>query len=437
MPGGATHVMLMSCAMKCLPPEQAGVFGREIEALCTDYCLYPDAYYGEQSAAIRPYLCFVDEVPFHYPPNEPVEYNNWRMETRHGQSRLVALPLPENLHHRHCRVAFLFYFRNLAAALAAGRTAEAAKFTGSLGHFLEDNTLFPHVLEGMDGTDIFVLDRYVRPPSDRPRDTPVSVLSGETVRIGRVEYAPRLLGTSPEEAAFHLYTRFCETVAENRYHALPLLQGIYSKNRKAERRHFQAMYEHTVQLLADTLYTATVIAGGSSKARDLVRLEAVSLANVRAARRPRLLSPPYRFTPFIVDAALNPQRRAVPLALKFDDGRRVQYRNGLGLGAHLTFAFEYQLPPKVFRRLRGAAGLHPDLGQAGHVRLTWSLDGKQRWQEEFQGTHLAAEFDVDVSRGGWLVLRGEALTPSWAAPENNLVLGEPTLERSPGAPVGP
>ena len=126
----------------------------------------------------------------------------------------------------------------------------------------------------------------------------------------------------------------------------------------------------------------------------------------------------------------------MPLVLEFADGSRQKCTTGVGMGSHATFAFEYQLPAGVFRRLHGAAGLHADLGREGHVRLEWRLNDKVLWEQEFGGKRLAEKFDLDVNAGGWLVLRGCALTDVALADENSLVLGEPVLERSPSAPRG-
>lgn len=433
MPGSATHELLTRLAIACLSADEQAIIQDQKEALCHDYCMLPDVYYADAPAA-TPYLCFVDGVPFHYIPNEPVEYNNWKVEVVNGKTKLVALPLSENVHHRHCRVAFEFYFSKIARSLADHRLTDAAKFGGALSHALEDNCTPIHAFEGSDGVDVFVLDRLVRPPADRPLEVPSVVFAERAVNVDMSGYTPRLLGTSPAEASFHLYTRFCETVATNRFQILPILEAAYAGKKSEEEARWVSVHRNTICLLADVWHTA--IALSRTNLPPTAHLEKIDLAKVRPARRPRFLSSPYKFTPFVGGFALDENRKPVPLVLEFADGSRQEYATGLGLGSHATFAFEYQLPAGVFRRLRGAAGLHADLGRSGHVRLEWRLNDKVLWEQEFGGKHLAEKFDLDVSAGGWLVLRGHALTDVALADENNLVLGEPVLERSPRAPTG-
>ncbi|MDD3925455.1 MAG: NPCBM/NEW2 domain-containing protein [bacterium] len=420
--------MLTKRGLECLAESELSLWGEYADALQTEYCAYPDLHYKDP-VSTSPYLCFVDGIPFHYIPHEPVEYNNWRVETVGGKGRLIALPLPENTHYRHCAVAFPFYFRNMAAALAEGRQDDAAKFAGCLCHALEDNASLVHGMEGVDGTDIFVVDRLVAPPPDQPYMVSSMLLGGNPADPGQQNYKPKLLGMNPQEAGFHLYTRFCETVIANRFHILPVLQAVYAGDEAQRSYHETEVSIRIIHLLADVLHTAVVIATGSYVEDEKAPLQRIALENVRAVRRPRHLSL-YRFTPFIKGACLNAQRQPVPLALEFDDGACLEYENGLGMGAHAEFIFEYFLPANTFDRLTGALGLHPQLGRKGHVKFEWELDERIIWEDEYAEGHMASVFDLDVSGGCRLVLRGKALTDYWLDKGNNIVLADPVLIRS-------
>jgi len=417
-------------ALGALAPEASAAWASCAGALAETYCRIPDLYYGDSAGEWASWLCFVDGIPFHYIPNEPVEYNNWRMARgADGGLCLEALPLPENVHHRHCREAFLFYFERMAAALRGGQPDAAARLAGSLCHALEDNTMPVHCLEGPDGTDIFVLDRLANPPPGTPHRLPSLALDLAALDPGPVSHAPRLLGLTPAEAGFHLYTAFCETALANRRLLLPLLEAVYAGNGARKRDLVVRCASAAVRLAADVLHTAAVLGGMPPAAAESAALQTVDLAGVRPARRPRSLCGGYRFIGFTRGCCLDGQRNPAPLALRFEGGVRRTYSRGLGLGAHREFRFDYQIPAGVYRSLRGAAGLQAELGMAGHARLQWILDDAVLWQEEFDGRHAAAPFDLDVSPGGWLTLRGEALTDNWSDPANNLVLAEPVLIR--------
>lgn len=435
MPGFPTHSNLTRSTIASLEPNNQFTLRDHLEALCGEYMTYPDDYY-DKPKEIAPYLCFTDDIPFHYIPHEPVAYNHWRPTDVGGKVELEILPIPENTHHRHCAVGFPFYFYEIAAALKADRIADAAKFIGALCHILQDNTLPIHLSEGMDGVDIFIFDRLVAPPTEDPLDLPIYRLGDFPPYPGPSKQQRRLFGTSVEEAGFHFYTEYCRVIAENRFHVLPLLQASYSGDSSIEAQHWLSMREATIALAADFIHTAFAISGELFDDGELKLLRLIPLADVRAVRRPRLLSRPYQFTPFIKDWSLNAKRERIPLSLMWEDGTRIEYMRGMGMGAHVEWIFDYQIPSGVFSHLRGALGLHPEMGRTGHVRLEWALDGKTLWKEEFKGSHLAKTFDLNLESGGKLTLRGNALTDQYADSNNHIVLADPVLSRSPNAPRG-
>ncbi len=202
MPSAPIHSSLTRSLIRSLAPALQVLPGSEIEAICADYCLYPDTYYGDPLRT-EPYLCFIDGIPFHYLPNEPVECNNWRMEMRGGVPKLVATPLSENIHHRHCRVGLTFYFEKISAALLDARISDAAQFMGALCHVLEDNTLPIHAVEGFDGMDVFALDRLVEPPEGKRHSPPSLLLAGVgPVDVGAFGDPPACWGPPPPRRPF-------------------------------------------------------------------------------------------------------------------------------------------------------------------------------------------------------------------------------------------
>lgn len=428
MPSAPIHSLLTRRTIECLAPEQGRLLASEMEMLCQEYCCYPDMYY-DNADKTKPFLCFIDDIPFHYIPNETVEYNNWKMEASENGPRLALIPAKENVHHRHCRSGFLYYFENIARSLTSDRAADAAKFIGALCHVLQDNTIPVHALEGFDGADLFVLDRIVAPPADDPYTVPSLVLKGELVEPELPDYQPRLLGASPQEASFHAYTRFADTVAANRLDILPLVSAYYAHEPAMMQSYWRRIYQRTLQLTCDFLHTGFAIGANAFSPAEMEWLHRVPLEKLRAARRPRYLSQPYQYTPFIDGWSLDIHRHPVPMSLIWE-GEQREFQHGLGMGAHAHFAFDYQLPPNVFERLTGILGLHSRLGLDGRVLMRWFHDEKEVWRHEFSRSHPTAPFDLDVQDGGWWTLQGEALTEVALSPTNQLVLAEPVLIRS-------
>lgn len=404
------------------------VFGDELVTLTEEYCLNPDKYYAVEESS-QPPVVYVQGRQFHYLPPEPVQYD-WVVVNVDGKTELAPEPPRENLHHTHCRDGFCQYFTRIPSALRAGRIHEAAQLTGSLLHMLQDGTVPPHAFEGPDGCDFFVLNRLLSPPPEQPYLTPTAVLGRvPPVAPESIDRAPRLLGVTPQEASFHLYSDFCNTVLANRRRALPLAQAMYSGDTNAVTSISRALNRDTVVLCVDVLYSLFAMARQQITAADATLLMKADLAAIRPARRPHSLSGPYRNLGVVRNFSLNQQLEPIPLALTFVNGKKRVFEKGLGMGAHLYFAQEYQLPCGLYRRLSGHAGLHSDLGQEGHVSLQWLLNEKTIWEANFKGADSAQSFDLDVSEGGWLRLQGRSLTPDFDAPENQIVIAEPILER--------
>lgn len=425
MPGHSLHAFLTRKTIEALPETIRDAWTPRLPRLCEEFCGYPDRYYATPEP-IAPYLCFTDGVPFHYPPNEEVLYNHWEVVPSSEGAKLKALALPVNQHHRHCRRGFEFYFRKISAALEAGQGEEAAKFFGAISHMLQDNTTPGHGFEGMDGSDIMVFNRYVRPPEDRMAEPPTRIFSEmQPVALGDLAGPGETLGGSVEEAAFLFYTRFCQTVAENRFAFLPLLHAAYAEDQMEWDRLLAGVFENTILLNATFLMTCHALAGGMEVTPR--HSGSLLLSDLRPCRQSRYLSAPYRHLAMLRNASLNPHGESCGLELEPGPGQCRRFEQGLGMGGHAEFFLEHELPGGLYSKLIGMAGLHARWGREGKVRLQWELGGKVLWQETFQGGRLADSFEIPVSEGGLLRFRGFAMTESPLDQANHVVLAEPRL----------
>ena len=150
MPSGYHHQSLTRQALI-----SAGV--TDAQQLAESYCNYPDYYFSERKEEVEPYMFFCDGIQFHYPPHTPVEefYRYWN-RSEHGN---YPLRTQKNENIRHTVEGFSYYLTKTVALLKENNRQEAWKFLGCLLHFLEDSAFGVHALEGIDGTDLFVLDR--------------------------------------------------------------------------------------------------------------------------------------------------------------------------------------------------------------------------------------------------------------------------------------
>lgn len=429
MPGKVLHAPLTHAAIQSLPPAQRALWDDVREPLLEEYCMFPDNWYG-QPEKIGPYLCFTDGVPFHYPPNELVVYNHWEVVPGKDGSpaTLKSTGLPENKHHRHCRKGFDFYLHSIPRALREGRMEDAARFAGAISHVLQDNTTPTHCLEGMDGSDVMLLDRYVAPPEDKPEWTPSRVFREimQPLDWGPLPECGRPLGRSAKEAGFLFYTRFCRVVEENRLCVLPLLQAVYAGKESVWQELLRSILRRTVALNADFLATCHFLAESATRAQPSD--EPVYLSDLRPARFSRFLSKPYMEAGILRDKAFTPDKRFAPLELELEKGQVETFERGLGMGAHAEFFFEHELPSETYTHLEGAIGLHARFGGEGKVAVQWELDDRILWQDRFDNTHPAARFQIPVKSGGVLRLRGFSESGRALDPANHVVLGNPVLE---------
>ncbi|HRU04455.1 MAG TPA: hypothetical protein P5137_01615, partial [Candidatus Brocadiia bacterium] len=371
-------------------------------------------------------------IQFHYIPNTDIEseYKYWAVtdDPATGRLRLKRGAVPPNMNWRHASAGYEYYFRRAADSLRAGETDDAAGFLGTLLHFIEDSTFGLHAVEGTDGVDIFVLDRFIEPPGGDLALRPSSVIDCKLLPFDIQGYQPRLLGLKPAEAAFHLYTACAEVVAAARKKLIPIVFHVYEKNEAAANALRLAMLQDSARLCADVVFTCCAMAGAGWTADQAARLQQVYLSDMKPVREPRGLSMPYRFITMLRDAALDADRRAVPLRLKID-GQETAFAKGLGTGSHYDYTLAWEIPAGVYDRFRCAVGAHSTLSPDGDFTASLTMNGRVEAEARCWPERPAARFGCGVSHGGLLELK--VRSGAGMALKSNIVWGAPLLTRAP------
>ena len=433
MPGQEHHA-ITELAVGLLPAWQQALLAAERDRLIRDYCTLPDQYFdvaGGGHERAKPYHFETDGIQFHYLPDTPI-VPLYRYYTVDPEARQLRLLLPyRNEHWRHAFRGMAYYAAKSTAAFAAGQVGEACAFAGCLLHLLQDYGFGAHALEGPYGTDIFVLDRLF-PEAENPEAEPLSILCAAPPPPAPAEvqgWTPCLLGAEPEEIALHLYTRHVRVTGAARRLCHQIVTASRAGQAPAATDLFRGMYRNVVHLCADTLYTL-IAAGQGRFDSGREHLERVALSDLEPIQRPWVVSAPYRFQALVRDRALDWQRHRIPLRLRFaPNGPAVEYAKGFGMGSHVEFTVAYEVPRGLYRRLTCALGLHADFCERGNVNLALIVDGRCRFEAQFDRRHPAAELSVDQPEG--LVefrVRGAA---GHAGAENNVVWAAPVLERKP------
>lgn len=172
------------------------------------------------------------------------------METRPGETYLIALHLPGTQLENY---ELLRYFLDRAVtALRADNVTDAARYAGTLAHMLQDWGCPAH---SVPGDNMFTLFKQFLPPPDDFRYTLLhGPMEGGTFGLDLAEYQPRLLGTSVDEAAFHLLRRSQEATIHARGQVIPIIQAIYAGDADASNAAQQKAALVDARLTADAFY---------------------------------------------------------------------------------------------------------------------------------------------------------------------------------------
>ncbi|MFH2069072.1 MAG: NPCBM/NEW2 domain-containing protein [Candidatus Omnitrophota bacterium] len=438
---GKAHRLITRQALKTLPGWEQHVWEKETDNIIDEYCFYPDSYYDpDWTRRVLPYLFFLKNIPFHYLPGNSVEYNYWSVILKGKRYGLKKLSEQPNTNWEFAKKGFRYYFQKIAETLKKNKIEEAAKFAGVFIHVLEDAAACLHCLEGPDGADIFVLDRFFLPPEKMKYLTPGMVMAEpDDADFDLRGYRPKLLGTSILEAVFNLYQRYCEVITHNRLRMVPIVLHTFSGRRNQANSMRSEVNKTSAQIVADALHTASCIAFSRFEKQQVKYLKKIHLNSLKPVSFPRHLSIPYRFTPIIRNCCLDNNRRPVPLRLKLKRGGKVQvvvFAEGMGTGCHAEYRIVYELPANVYTRFKCAVGLHSELGRGGKIQVQVKICGKRVFKQIFSDKYPAERVEVSALSGGLLELAVKDKTGKWANPKNNIVWGDPLLIRNPYAPSG-
>lgn len=428
---GKEHFAMTEAAVKAIPPEQRKLIGEAGEESLISSSSLPDRYFDLEGCGYRealPYMFFTDGIQFHYLPNSPIEpeYKYWSVVCdKKGNPRRLRKPVRcENLNWKHAFRGFSYYLEKMSRAAKAQDFEAFGGFGGVLLHVLQDACTGLHALEGVDGVDIFALDRLVEPPGGDPFLSASSVLSSK--KHGQISpRSPRLLGECPAEAAFRLYSAYSQTVSGARHKLMPLLMSVYEKDLKQAEFLYTAMLSEAAGLCADVLYTTLCTGTGKFLKNEKKKLGKVYLSDMKPVREPRGLSQPYRFTTMLKNASLGPQGPA-PLKLKDEKGRIRNFKKGLGTGCHFEYSIAYYLPPGVYSTFSCFCGLHSELGKGGDIRVQIKFRGKNMFSGKFNDRRPSKKVEFTVKKGGLLEFNVKS-DKGMNGRENNIVWGEPVL----------
>jgi hypothetical protein len=409
---GAPHGTITQAALDALPAWQREALGPEREPLGRLYCIIPDLVYTRKDLA--PYAA---------------------MDSRPGVLYISNLHLPGAPAENY---EILRYFVGRAAgALQTNALADAARYAGTLAHFLEDWSCPAH---SVPGDNMFTLFKQFLPPTEDYRYTPLhGPIEGGTFAVSLAGYRPQLLGATPDEAAFNLLRRAQEGTVFARGQVIPIIQSLYAGDTNACNAAQQKAGEFGARLVADALYTVISLGRSRADPAEAAALASVDLSAFAPQEAPALYLPQTAFfsKPYwghaVRGAALKDGKEPVPLRLLIPAGGKAAARElAAGLSVGTRCSLSYLVPPGVYARVTAWAGLHAELGASGHVTFEVLGNGRSLARFDVRGGEPAQAVSVPLE-----AVTNLQLTATSAARDssgNYAVWGEPRLVRAGAAP---
>jgi len=422
------HEPATKAALDVQPPWVAKLWSGTEKALVETYSRYPD--FPGKFNDLDEYLFKYKGVPFREFPFESVTDNRAR-----------------------CHAAFVFYYGNIARKIRAGDMTAAGKFLGCFVNTMQNcggpryGLDGPYSLGGRDFPTGFPLLMQLYPPPPEKAHKPAPLVldgslgdqSGQTEpRIGG--YKPRLLGTTPEEAAFHTYERYWDQLRSARGRVCNIVEAYYADDDERIRKNMSAMISESARITADILYTASCIAAARFKKEEVDRLKVVRLNDVTATSKPTYMPPArlYSHHPVIEDANLDMKRNLVPLTVLMEKQGKtvpVTFAHGFGTGCGSRCTMVWDIPAGVFGEFRVVPGMNALLKSGKKCRILVKLDNQTLYDSgPVSEKDVAREVVVDMSKGGRLELCAIRVGTGYAV--NHLVWGNPVLIRKADLPKG-
>jgi hypothetical protein len=407
------HSSITETAFDALPDWEREIFSAQRAKLIEFDCMIPDlARAASNRANLGKYAVLPNGDPFTHEPHS----------------------------HRHNYEQMLHYVTQAVEQLRAGNSDEASRYAGCLLHFLEDCGSPAHSIPG-DNQHGLMKDLIPVPEAFRDRPLHGLIEDGQ-LKLDLAGYSPQLLGTTPEEATFHLVERLHFAIRNARSQVIPILQGVFAKDQQAMDAGRRKAAQVDAQVSADALHTIVCIAKGKFDDAEKALLETVDVAALTPLEviaqsyfpQNAFFSNPFFGYP-TTNGILKDGTEKITLVLRVtEDGVTAErtFAHGLGLGTHSRVS--YALPAKTYDRFECRVGLHAPLGAEGSVAFRIFADGEAVFDS---GVMTGADASRKITLPIWRVreLSFEVEARGIPAPgKNYAVIAEPVLFRAKSQP---
>jgi len=433
MPGGGIHKNITLNAIKNIPEWEKKFIDKKVEENMCKLSLLPDIFFdikGDGYYKAIKYTYFIDNIQFHYLPdyNLEKEYKFWvvKKDKKGKPYILKKLNNYENKNWKHFYKGFNYYFKKAIVSLQNENFDDFAGFLGVILHTIQDATISLHSIEGYEGTDIFILDRLIEPPSSDLKYLPTSILLKE-MPVPEFSFLPSLLGEKEQEVTFILYSELYKIVEKTRKLLIPIVLNSYENKKEEVNNLYRKMFLNSSKLCADVIHTIFCIAFKKFRKDEKKKLKKIYLSDLKPVKKPCVLFPPYRFTPILKDTSIDINGKKIPLSLCVN-GKIKRFSKGFSTGSHYEYTISFYIPEDVYKTFSCYLGLHSHSGKNGNVNINIKFRKRLIFKKHFKGNLSAEKVEFSVKKGGLLefIVKSPNETNN---PENNIVFGAPLLEK--------
>ena len=405
---GEPHIAITKAAIAVLQAWERELLGAELEQLANNYCLIPDRVYTDA---------------------ENAKYAT--MSTRPGEIYLRRLHLPEP--EQTANLETLHYFMDQAVtSLRQGNISDGARFMGTLCHVLQDYSSPAHTIPG---DNMFTLTQQFIPPSGRMKGVLLhGPIENGSFNVSIDDYQPRLLGTTVEEASWHLLHRVHEVIINARRTTFPIIHALNDGNDEEKTKWQKRTATFDARVVADTVHTILCLAARKFDPPAEAQLHSVDISELWPLEAVNLFYPQSQFfgMPHWGHACsgivLKGGTEELPILLRVVENEKTvekKFADGIssGIGRPLTWL----LPRNTYRRFTVLVGLQAHIGDKGRVEFAVLGDNRSLETVTLSGTDTAHDFNVDIT--GVSQLRLTATNRGGDAKSNYAVWALPTLHK--------
>lgn len=420
------HDFIGRSAIKLLSDKEREWWGGEIENL-PQLCFLPDHHLDaqndlEKEKQMRPFCCMPGNVPI---PHTPSDRNgDWCVFSGSGMEDIMVEPV-------------ISYFTDrILESVKVRDMHSAACFTGTISHYIQDNSVPVHVINNM-------LMNHLFPEKNGKYIHYHRIVDGLPFNSEKCAITPRLLGTTRDEMVFHTI----QGIKHNREKAMsllvPLINAIDTENKAEQLRISQIYNSAALELTVSFWHSIYKLVHNDFSESEAAKLQKLQLSRMVPVYeiapifdrenfrkfgidfyptfykqsdpdRSYISIDPYRFEPAL-NKVYGKDGKILPILLRNGD-KVEEHRDCIAVSGYGLSVFD--TPGKIYHKLTAVTGFHP-ISQTGNaVRFSVLLDCESGLQLAFQedkkegdcSSNLNILLPKDCRRVFFIVTGGNACT---------------------------